>query len=339
MSSPKGETERGDQRPEALIICDSPTTGGRLSRYASGPIDHRFHDALRPRLRAVPILGFGLLDPSLVSTKIAYGLALILIAVGLLSSTLHLGNPQRAWRALSQWRSSWLSREGFLAIATFVPLLWSAWAAVVDSRYEPLPGIAGALLAGITVYCTSMIYASLKSVQAWHTPLTPLCYLLFAGLGGSLLGVFFAMAGGDASMLLPVMALAFSIAAWTAKIAWLRRVDRMAPLSTPESATGLGKIGRVRLFERPHMTENYLTREMGFRVARKHAAKLRRLAFLLGGLLPGAIAFLLSVTGASGGAASLGAAFAVLSYVIGMVAERWLFFAEARHAVMNYYGE
>lgn len=287
----------------------------------------------------VAILGLGLLDPSLVSTKIAYGLALILIAVGLLSSTLHLGNPQRAWRALSQWRSSWLSREGVLAIATFVPLLWSAWAAVVDSRYEPLPGIAGALLAGITVYCTSMIYASLKSVQAWHTPLTPLCYLLFAGLGGSLLGVFFAMAGGDASMLLPVMALAFSIAAWTAKIAWLRRVDRMAPLSTPESATGLGKIGRVRLFERPHMTENYLTREMGFRVARKHAAKLRRLAFLLGGLLPGAIAFLLSVTGASGGAASLGAAFAVLSYVIGMVAERWLFFAEARHAVMNYYGE
>ena len=272
----------------------------------------------------VAILGLGLLDPSLVSTKIAYGLALILIAVGLLSSTLHLCNPQRAWRALSQWWSSWLSREGFLAIATFVPLLWSAWAAVVDSRYEPLPGIAGALLAGITVYCTSMIYASLKSVQAWHTPLTPLCYLLFAGLGGSLL---------------PVMALAFSIAAWTAKIAWLRRVDRMAPLSTPESATGLGKIGRVRLFERPHMTENYLTREMGFRVARKHAAKLRRLAFLLGGLLPGAIAFLLSVTGASGGAASLGAAFAVLSYGIGMVVERWLFFAEARHAVMNYYGE
>ncbi len=286
------------------------------------------------------VLGLGLLDPPLTVTKMAHVLALLLICLGLLSSTLHLGNPQRAWRALSQWRSSWLSREGVIALITFVPLLWSAWAAIVESRYYALPGVGGAVLAGMTVYCTSMIYASLKSVQAWHSPLTPLCYLFFAGLGGSLLGVFFAIAGGGPAMLLSLMALGFSVAAWTAKIAWLRRVDRMTPLSTPESATGLGMIGRVRLFERPHMTENYLTREMGFRVARKHVAKLRRLSFFLGGLLPGAIAFMLLAAGVSGGlVASLAAAFAVVSHVIGMLLERWLFFAEARHAVMNYYGE
>ena len=68
------------------------------------------------------VLGLGFLDPSLLSTKIAYLTSLALIGIGLLSSLLHLGNPQRAWRALSQWRSSWLSREGVMAIATFVPL-------------------------------------------------------------------------------------------------------------------------------------------------------------------------------------------------------------------------
>ena len=74
------------------------------------------------------VLGLGVLDPAAIATKAAYVVALALIGTGLLSSTLHLGNPQRAWRALSQWRSSWLSREGVMAIITFVPLLWSAWA-------------------------------------------------------------------------------------------------------------------------------------------------------------------------------------------------------------------
>jgi DMSO reductase anchor subunit len=285
------------------------------------------------------VLGLGLLDPGLTFTKMAHVLALLLISVGLLASTLHLGNPQRAWRALSQWRSSWLSREGVMALATFAPLFWSAWAAIVEGRYLPLPGIVGAVLAGITVYCTSMIYASLKSVQAWHTPLTPICFLLFAASGGLLLGALFAVAGGGAALPLLLAALIFIGAAWAAKIAWRSLMDRTGPLSTPESATGLGAIGRVRLFERPHTMENYLTREMGFRIARKHAFKLRRLSLFLGGVVPAVLVLLLLMTGArSGWAASLTLALAVVSHVIGMLAERWLFFAEARHAVMNYYG-
>ena len=283
------------------------------------------------------LLGLGLLDPSLVATKIAHVLALLLIGAGLISSTLHLGNPQRAWRALSQWRSSWLSREGVMAMLTFVPLIWSAWASVIEGRYLALPGLLGTLFAGITVYCTAMIYASLKSVQAWNTPLTPLCYLLFAASGGALLGLFFTAASGGPLLLLSAMAVVFTAAAWTAKLAWRRNMEAMAPLSTPESATGLGGIGKVRLFERPHMTENYLTREMGFRIARKHAGKLRQLSLLSGGVLPAAIAFVLA--GSDGGSiAALAMALAVAAHVVGMLAERWLFFAEARHAVMNYYG-
>jgi DMSO reductase anchor subunit len=283
------------------------------------------------------LLGLGLLDPSLVATKIAHVLALLLIGAGIISSTLHLGNPQRAWRALSQWRSSWLSREGVMAMLTFVPLIWSAWASVIEGRYLALPGLLGTLFAGITVYCTAMIYASLKSVQAWNTPLTPLCYLLFAASGGALLGLFFTAASGGPLLLLSAMAVVFTAAAWTAKLAWRRNMDAMAPLSTPETATGLGGIGKVRLFERPHMTENYLTREMGFRIARKHAGKLRQLSLLSGGVLPAAIAFVLA--GSDGGSiAALAMALAVAAHVVGMLAERWLFFAEARHAVMNYYG-
>lgn len=284
------------------------------------------------------VLGLGLLDPAALATKCAHVLALALISAGLLSSTGHLGNPQRAWRAFSQWRSSWLSREGVLSIVTFGPLLISAWACVIEGRYLVLPGLAGTVLCLVTVYCTSMIYASLKSVQAWHTPLTPACYLLFAAAGGFVLASVFAFAGSGSTVALPLPGVLFLIAAWAMKQRWRERMKTVAPLSTPESATGLGDIGRVRLFERPHVTENYLTREMGFKVARKHADKLWRIAIVAGGIVP---AVLLLVLAALGGQGVLPAAVAGLAAAMhwgGVFVERWLFFAEARHAVMNYYG-
>ena len=42
---------------------------------------------------------------------IAYALA----SGGLIASTFHLGHPERAIKAFTQWRSSWLSREAWLA--------------------------------------------------------------------------------------------------------------------------------------------------------------------------------------------------------------------------------
>jgi DMSO reductase anchor subunit len=85
------------------------------------------------------------------------------------------------------------------------------------------------------------------------------------------------------------------------------------------------------------MTENYLTREMGFRVARKHAVKLWRLALLLGAAAP-VVLLLFAIAGLTGVAAAIVSGVAVLSCLTGILVERWLFFAEARHAVMNYYG-
>ncbi|MEQ1938870.1 DmsC/YnfH family molybdoenzyme membrane anchor subunit [Mesorhizobium sp. CN5-321] len=284
-------------------------------------------------------LGLGLFDPAALATKAGWVLALALVAAGLSSSTLHLGNPQRAWRAFSQWRSSWLSREGVMAVVTFLPLAASAWLCVVESRYSVVAGLIGSALCLVTVFCTAMIYASLKSVQAWHTPLTPLCYLLFALAGGCVAASFLAFCGAGMSSFFAPAAVILLAAAWTARRFWRRRMLDMRPLSTPESATGLSAIGRVRLFERPHMTENYLTREMGFKVARKHAGKLWRLALLVGAVVPVVLLFFLLIGSAQPGwPAALVAGVAALASLLGIVVERWLFFAEARHAVMNYYG-
>jgi DMSO reductase anchor subunit len=128
----------------------------------------------------------------------------------------------------------------------------------------------------------------------------------------------------------------FVVAAWGAKALWWQRLRSLVPTSTPESATGLGDIGRVKLFERPHVNDNYLTHEMGFVVARKHAAKLSRLATVNGGAVP-VVLTLLAMGAGQGWQAAVLQFLAVLLYAGGIAVERWLFFAEARHAVMNYY--
>jgi DMSO reductase anchor subunit len=285
------------------------------------------------------MLGLGLLDPATVSAKLANVMALGLISAGLLSSTLHLRNPQRAWRAFSQWRTSWLSREGVLAVATFVPLAINAFATVFLSRHSVMAGLGGALGAVATVYCTSMIYASLRSVDAWNTWLTSACYLLFAAAGGALLVAVFAWTAGQGTRPLAGLALLLVAGAWLTKMSWRHRLKTLRPLSTPESATGLGHIGRVRLFEAPHVNDNYLTSEMGFRVARKHAEKLFVIAVALGGGVPVVVLAIVVAGDLTDGLwPSLALGLALLSHAAGIVVERWLFFAEARHAVMTYYG-
>ncbi|MBN9138302.1 dimethyl sulfoxide reductase anchor subunit family protein [Phyllobacterium sp.] len=278
------------------------------------------------------MLGLGFLDPSALPTKIAYVTALALISIGLLASLLHLGNPQRAWRALSQWRSSWLSREGVMAIATFVPLTSNAALCLFMNRQDGILGLITVLGALVTVYCTSMIYASLKTVDSWHTRLTPLCFLLFSLAGGALLASGFARQNG---LPLHLLALLLLLLALVAKMVWRKRARTLVPLSTPESATGLGGIGTVRLLERPHALDNYLTREMGFRVARKHAEKLWAIAFVSGILLP--VLALLTAMAVGGVLGLCLMIIAVLTHLVGLFVERWLFFAEAKHAVMNYY--
>jgi sulfite dehydrogenase (quinone) subunit SoeC len=300
--------------------------------------------------------GFGVLfllgvllaiDPQLSGRSealIALSLGGVFAAIGLASSLLHLGQPQRAWRALSQWRSSWLSREGVAALATFLPALALAW---LLWRGDAGPGlrIAGALLAGcaaLTVWCTARIYSSLKTIPAWRNALVLPGYLLFALLGGGVWLWLFdaAIAGGRMRAPLPV-AVAFlaALCALLKRDYWIL-VDRGDHASTPESATGLGRFGTVRSVEAPHTEENYLTREMGFALARKHAARLRVIALVLFACLPVLAAILVEFV-VPAGSLKLHIAIAFIAAVgttAGIFVERWLFFAQAKHLVMLYYG-
>ena len=276
------------------------------------------------------VLGF--LDLSqFIDLLFVSGFTFGLIGAGLLSSTLHLGHPERAWRALSQWRSSWLSREGVLAVLVLAALL--AWFLLVFFGVVP-PLWANIVLIAIitaTVYATSMIYASLRTVACWHHPLTPACYLMFSVSGGSLAFVWVSAAiNQQLSDLFIYFAGALILSAWTVKFFWWRMLDNKKPGSSLASATGLRALGEVKTLMPPHTSENYLQTEMGFVVARRHAAKLRAISVSLGCALP----FLVLCSVAT---SIVMLSIALFAHLVGIFVERWLFFAEAKHVVSTYY--
>ncbi|MFQ5773046.1 MAG: dimethyl sulfoxide reductase anchor subunit family protein [Kiloniellaceae bacterium] len=268
-----------------------------------------------------------------------FALAFSLITVGLLASTFHLGHPERAWRAVTQWRSSWLSREGVVSLVTYVPAGVFAIGWVFFATTEGLWGafgVAGAICAVLTVYCTGMIYASLKTIRQWHNEWVVPGYLVFAFATGALWLNALAHPFGAARPLFAWLAAVGLALGLAVKLGYWRAIDTERKGPSPGTATGLGRLGRVRQLESPHTQDNYLMREMGFRVARKHAHKLRRHA-LLGGFVAPLVLTLLSLP-AEGILAGLLAVLAVLAATAGMLIERWLFFAEARHVVTLYYG-
>ena len=282
-------------------------------------------------------LGWVSSDPWLGATGVV--IALAAVTAGLLSSTLHLGHPERSWRAFSQWRSSWLSREGVLAVIAYGPalVLLICWALKLgDTALFLLFGAATALAAAVTVYATAMIYRSLKTIPEWSNGWTVASYLTLGLAGGAVwvnavIHVFDAPSAGI--NVLVVLSLA---AAWFVKFSYWRFIDNAPPTATVESATGLGRFGKVRKFEGPHTEQNYLLKEMGYQVARKHAAKLRLYAQIAGFAIPLALSLLGMLTG--GLFPVLLTILAAISVVIGLLLERWLFFAEATHVVTLYYG-
>ena len=258
-----------------------------------------------------------------------------LTSIGLLSSLLHLGQPQRAWRAFSQWRTSWLSREGVLAMACLPVLAACAWLVWRGDDARVAAALL-ALLALATVACTAMIYASLKPIPAWRHPLVLPVYLLFALLNGGLLFAALAgTAGGGGPEWTGLLGLMAVVAAWRLKRRYWRDLDHDHGEPARASALGLPAARTARVFERPHTEANYLTREMGFVLARKHARRLRTIAVVLFAGLP--LLCLLPVWLLVHADSRPLLAVAALSCWLGAVFELWLFFAEARHAVMRYY--
>jgi sulfite dehydrogenase (quinone) subunit SoeC len=260
-------------------------------------------------------------------------IALGLITVGLLSSTFHLGHPERAWRALSQWRSSWLSREGVAAVATYVPALafGLVWSGLIDAPQWIGPlGLVTAVLSAVTVYCTAQIYASLRTIRAWNQPLTAPVYLLFGlATGAAVLTAIATLFGRfqPFQVILGVTALAVTL---LLKYFYWRAIDAAPRSHSMESATGLGRIGTVSQWELPHTAQNFVQKEMGFAVARKHAEKLRKIVLAL--LVLAILLMLASL------AAPLVSILAAVMSLAAAATERWLFFAEAQHVSTLYYG-
>lgn len=293
--------------------------------------------------------GYGLLfwlgvlrAAGLVPASPAFGLtalvlALLLVTAGLLSSTKHLGRPERAWRALSQWRSSWLSREGVAAIATYVPAIVLGLALLNGNQaLATAMGLLAAIGAVATVWCTGMIYASLRTVRQWHLPMVPWGYLLFAAFCGGMILAALAGLHGQARFAATLAAIAGGAAIAMKRTYW-DAIDAPPPAGTPtiESATGLGRIGPTRPLDPPHTEQTWLTREMAFRVARAHRVRLRRLT-IAGFTVATALAVIsLPIHGALGALLLIPAAALALG---AMLIERWLMFAEATHTVTLYYG-
>ncbi|MEO5565156.1 MAG: DmsC/YnfH family molybdoenzyme membrane anchor subunit, partial [Luteimonas sp.] len=276
-------------------------------------------------------------------------LALVLASVGLLASFWHLGKPLRAWRAFSQWRTSWLSREGVAAVLTYVPALLFA-AILLPAMLDPAAqasvasfnasgvavAIALTLSALATVACTAMIYASLKPIPAWGHPLVLPGYLGFALLcGGLLLAAIEATNTGLAPPAIVAKAgIVLAALLGALKLRYWRGIDAKPLASTRGDAVGLpGR--KVDVFERPHTESNYLTTEMAFVVARKHAHRLRGLSLLLFAVVP--ILCLFAIGRIDSVAAVTWLWLAAVSALAGAFVERWLFFAQARHLVTLYY--
>ncbi|MDJ0895252.1 MAG: dimethyl sulfoxide reductase anchor subunit [Alphaproteobacteria bacterium] len=270
---------------------------------------------------------------------VAFGLALALVVSGLLASIWHLGHPERAWRALSQWRSSWLSREGVAALITFVPVMAFAVTWLVQGPHAPATvtlGLVSAAGALATVYCTSMIYASLRPVAAWHNGWTVLGYLVFAVMTGAVLNAAL-LASLDHPLFTgaAIVAVALLVIGSLVKLAYWKHFAVVEMESTVGTATGLAAQGTVRALDPPHTEDNYLLREMGFRIARKHSRVLRRYAITLGFAVP--LVLILAGPAVPSVLAIASSWLAVLSVGVGIAIERWLFFAEAKHAVTLYY--
>lgn len=264
-------------------------------------------------------LGIGAPAVSGFEAFIYYAIAFSLSVGGLVSSTFHLGNPQRALRAFTQWQTSWLSREACLAVVALAVMGLHALLVIFFDTNLSWLGLLGAIFCLATVIATAMIYVQLKTVPRWNHLGNVVMFLMISLTGGAI------FAGLNWMMPFLVLTAICQI------IVWIYGDGRFsASGSTIESATQLGSLGQVRLFEAPHSGSNYLLKEMVHVIGRKHAVKLRVIALILMGLVPAILTIILPVT-------IISLLIIAAIHLAGVVASRWLFFAEAEHVVGLYY--
>ena len=280
-------------------------------------------------------------------TFYGYGslLALIFLALGLFSSVFHLGRPERAWRSAAKWRTSWLSREvivlpsfmgmtfiyGLTHFTGYNPVLFT----ISDVFVVDLTLLAGFLATGLAFLlflCTAMIYACIKFLQEWATPLTVLNYtLLGAASGFTLATVFSSYAGIQLASFYAGWAIILTCIAFFSRMASLFRNSRIKPKSTMTSAIGI-RHTKIQQKSRGFMAGSFNTREYFHNVSDVWFKSIKWIFPVLVFIIP---VFILSSGMATN---SFGIyAFAFVVQYVGLIAERWFFFAQANHPQNLYY--
>jgi len=275
-------------------------------------------------LSGVPVLAGFVAHMLLVSE------AMLLIGLG--ASFAHLGRPRRAWRAALMWRTSWLSREVIVlpAFIGVVALWWLALHFGLDTRLLPL---AAMVLTALLWLCTAMIYACLRFIQEWAQPLTLVNFTLIGLSSGLVLLSALAALAGETALLSASGpgALLFTLIAWATRSLALRHNAVIRHRSTLQSATGIHAPNLVQK-SMGMSAGSFNTREF-FHGRTAAALKQAKLAFQL---LCFAVPATLALWGVMGGG-TLPWLLGVLCQVPGLLAERWFFFAQAKHPQNLYY--
>jgi DMSO reductase anchor subunit len=275
----------------------------------------------RLRLVSLPEAGFFVAAAALV---------LVLSGLGLVASIFHLGHPARGWRAASRWRTSWLSRE-IIALPLFMAGVF-AWGVAHLTGIGPtlVIGAVTAVLCVALFVCTGMIYAAVRALQEWASPLTPINYLLLGCASGTTLAAAFAgVQGSPLAAPFAAGAIALTLTGAVTRIAALRRNRSLRHRSTLQSAIGVPH-PRIRQISQGMMGGSFNTREF-FHGATDERMRTVLWTFLLLAFAAPVVLLLLAPSAWP----VLAAAF-VLQYV-GLLAERWYFFADANHPQNLYY--
>ena len=266
----------------------------------------------------------------------AIAVSFALLAVGLVASFFHLARPLRAWRAAAMWRTSWLSRE-VLVLPALMGVLALWWVALAAGRAGPavtaLLALATIGLALLLWLCTGMISAGIRFIQEWAHPLTLLNYLLIGLASGVVLAACLAAVAGESRLLsgaLPA-AILLTVAAALGRLASFRRNAALKPRSSIQSATGI-RARRLVQMSMGMSAGSFNTREFFHRLGEQALRRVKWAAMLLGFVVPLA---LVAWGWRTGSALPLLAAVAVQA--AGLIAERWVFFAQARHPQNLYY--
>ena len=282
---------------------------------------------------------YNMLDQSkpleLSTVLISCAIALALITTGLISSTFHLANPKNAWRAFSRVRTSWLAREGLLAVL-FYPIaalyMLTIWKDLAGYSWLVIVSVLSALWSITTIFSTGMIYACLKTIRQWHNALTPVNYILLGSMLGGIIFLLIVSLHQPLDKGLVVSSTYLIIAAAIAKVVYFFWIGTPAG-PTINTATSFTR-SMVRLLDVGHTAGTFLTDEFGFQVARLKLMTLRWLVLLFAFTVP-ILVFWVTAEFIS---ESLIMTIALVSALVGIFMERWLFFAEARHVVNLYHG-